>query len=359
MDDDARVVATNPDPRKYRVTEVCLIGGGETGYVALLKRRHSLLHAWRMRRLGLDAWNVEPVMTREMLDALVRDMADGELQAHWEGTEAVIEDASDEVWVENALVAVTVAEANRPSLRISPDRAGLYAVARSQEVGSFAWSWNEIIPPWPAGRVGAEAILELLTAPSPDYRPIQKRIRARADIRELAAAIELTDDAALRKRLCYILYRREPSDSALALPTLLTLLTDNDAELRADAADTIIAIAHREGREAARAAAPDAGQAAFRALVIEDDDYARAMLAGAVGELHHEAAIPTLIDLLQHDDELVRRTTAWSLGKLCAAEAEPALRYALETETETFAAERMRNALTAIEGREPTSKGGS
>ena len=312
-----------------------------------------------MRRLGRHAWNVQPVMTRVMLAALVREMADGELQAHWEGTEAVVVDASDEVWVENALVAVTVAEANRPWLRITPDRAGLYAVARSREVGNFAWSWNEIIPPWPAGRVGAETILELLTAPSPDYRPIQNRIRARADIRELAAAIELTNDAALRKRLCYILYRREPSDSVLALPTLLTLLTDNDAELRADAADTIIAIAHGEGREAARAAAPDAGHAAFSALVIEDDDYARAMLAGAVGELHHEPAIPTLIDLLQHDYELVRRTTAWSLGKLCATEAEPALRRALETETDTFATERMRDALTAIGIREQSDKGGS
>ena len=149
------MLATNPNPRKYRVTEVCLSGGGETGYVALLKRRRSPLHALRMRRLGLHAGNVEPVMTREMLASLVREMADGELQAHWEGTDAVVVDASDGAWVENALVKVTVAEVDRPSLRIRSGRDGLYAMARSGVVGNFDWSWNEIIPPWPAGRVDA------------------------------------------------------------------------------------------------------------------------------------------------------------------------------------------------------------
>jgi hypothetical protein len=48
--------------------------------------------------------------------------------------------------------------------------------------------------------------------------------------------------------------------------------------------------------------------------------------------------------------EQIRRTAAWSLGALRATEAEPALRGALERETDKYPAERMREALAAIDG---------
>jgi hypothetical protein len=69
----------NPNPSKYRVAEVREIGGGETGHVALLPRRRSSLRAFLARRRGLHDFEVEPIMTREMLDAVVRE-ADNELQ---------------------------------------------------------------------------------------------------------------------------------------------------------------------------------------------------------------------------------------------------------------------------------------
>lgn len=172
---------------------------------------------------------------------------------------------------------------------------------------------------------------------------------ARADMRELARAIELTDDTALRGRICFLLHLNPPRDSALVLPALLPLLKDSDSRLRGDAADAVLAIAHSEGHEAALAAAPDAGQAVFAALTRETGDFARAMLAGAVGQLDYEPAIPTLIDMLQLADAQVRRTAAWSLGDMRAAQAEPALRHALEAETDKYAAARMRDALAAIE----------
>ena len=56
---------------------------------------------------------------------------------------------------------------------------------------------------------------------------------------------------------------------------------------------------------------------------------------------------PTLSDMLQLADAQARRTAAWSLGDMRAAEAEPALRHALETETDKYATTRLRDALAA------------
>ena len=82
------------------------------------------------------------------------------------------------------------------------------------------------------------------------------------------------------------------------------------------------------------------------------------MMAGAIGQLHYEPAVPTLIGLLPHEYEQIRRTAAWSLGELRAVDAEPALRSALEHETDKYAAQRMREALGTI-GEMPARRGNS
>jgi hypothetical protein len=340
---------TNPDPGKYRIAEVC-IGGGETGYLALLPRRRSWLRALRARRRGLHDYEVQPIMTREMLDAVVAS-SDDELQMRWDGDEVVVTDISDEQPVGNTMVAVEIAEGDRPSERIRPDRNGLYEVASFSWVGNVGWGWTEIIPPWPSGHVDAEMILDLLAADSPDIRPIQDRVKARADIREIAAALRMTSDTSLRKTLCYLLYLREPGDSALALPALLPLLQDPDSGVRAQAAEAIFGIGHGEGHESALAAAPEAGKVLFAALAAETDDWAKAMIVSAIGQVHYEPAVQTLIALLPHDHEQIRRSAARSLGALRATDAAPALRTALEHETDKYAAERMQEALAAIEVR--------
>lgn len=141
---------------------------------------------------------------------------------------------------------------------------------------------------------------------------------------------------------------REQGDSALAFPTLLSLLNDPDDRVRFEAADNLVRIPEQEGHEAVLAVIPDAGAIVLAALSDDRDDYERAMLAGTLGELRHEPAIPVLIVLLQDADDLVRREAAWSLGRLHAADAEFALSQALEAETTKRAAEAIREALTAI-----------
>src|SRR5205085_1966342 len=95
-------VHDEPDPGKYRITEVC-IGGGETGYTALLPRRRSWLRALRARRRGLHHSEVQPIMTREMLDAVVAS-SDDELELWWDGDEVVVTDVTDEQPVGNTMV---------------------------------------------------------------------------------------------------------------------------------------------------------------------------------------------------------------------------------------------------------------
>lgn len=123
-------------------------------------------------------------MTREMLEVLMLDLQLSEgLRAHWEGAELVVTDVSDEDWVDYELVKVEIAAADRPSERLRPNRRGLYELASFQVVGNYSWTWSEIVPPWPGDGVDAQTIVEMLSAESPDARPIQHRIQARADIR--------------------------------------------------------------------------------------------------------------------------------------------------------------------------------
>jgi hypothetical protein len=337
----------NPNPRKFRLTEVSFSGGVE-GYPALLRRGRALRRPLFARLRGYRQRGVELVMTREMLDAVVRDhQFDNELRMHWEESEAVVTDMSDEEWIDKTLTPLQRTDEQRPKQRIAPGRDGLYRPGSFDTIGNYLWEWSETSP-WPSGLVDAETILELFANPPPDSGTTHNRIQKLADIREIAHALELTNDPSLRKGLCYLLYWREPSDSSLALPAILPLLKETPASLRAQAADTILAIAHGEGSDAALAASPNAGQAVMAALETEDDDYTRAMLAGALGQLRYEPAIPTLIKLLAHPYDQIRRTAAWSLGDLRATQAAPALTTALTHETDKYAADSMRTALAAI-----------
>jgi hypothetical protein len=316
------------------MSEVCFLGGGETGYPALLALgRSRLLFGARLH--GRPNWEVEPVMTREMLDSVVQDIGPaGDLRAWWEGEEAVIADA---------------ATADRRERRLKPDAAGLYAVGAFHDVGRHDWTWTEIAPPWPGDDADSRAIVGLLTAPVPDRWPIANRIKARAGIRELSGALSVTDDIAVRQRICYLIGHREPGDSALAIPALVRLLGAGDPGLRGEAADAIMRIAVGEGRDAVLSAAPDAGESVFEALCDEGEPRTRALLAGALGALRHEPGIPWIAGLLRDDDWFVRREAAWSLAALCASACTPDLRRARERETDSHAAEAMRAALAALQ----------
>src|SRR4051794_37137746 len=94
-----RIVAAlvHPDPLTYRLTEVCLVCGGEAAYTALLARSRPISKRVGARLRDGDAWRVEPVMTREMLDTLVRAIGLGSgLRAQWVWNgEAVLTDNAD------------------------------------------------------------------------------------------------------------------------------------------------------------------------------------------------------------------------------------------------------------------------
>jgi hypothetical protein len=330
-------VSMNPEPDAYRLTEVCLVLGGDIGHPALLLRRRSARARLRTRLRDVHDWHVEPFMTRTMLAALMGEIGrDTGLEVHWDGDVAVIRDLS---------------AGTRGERRLVPGEYGLYAVGAFETVGSYDWTWAEVAPPWPGPDVDARAIVGLLTAPVPNSWPIANQIKARADIHELARSLRATDEVAVRERLCHLLGDRDLGDAALAVPALVELLREPHAGLRCEAADAIRKIAEREGCEAVLAAADGIGDYLVGALTRERDPRARAMIAGVLGALRHEPATPQLIALLGDDDWLVRREGAWSLGALRAAEAEFGLEQALMRETDDHAAEAMRSALEAITGK--------
>lgn len=101
--------------------------------------------------------------------------------------------------------------------------------------------------------------------------PIMNRIQARSDIREIAAAAAVADDRWVRYRICYMIGHREQGDSALAFPTLLSLLDDSDDRVRFEAADNLVRISEQEGHEAVLAVVPDTGKIVLAALSDDRD----------------------------------------------------------------------------------------
>jgi HEAT repeats len=330
-----------PSSKNLRMTEVCLACGGEAGYAALLVRRRSAATRLRGRLADADADLVQPLMTRAMLEALMHDLErDTPLRAGWDGDEVVLSASGD---------------TTREQRRLRPDELGLYAVGSFASVGGYDWTWMEITPPWPSsGTVDASTIVGLLTASVSNTWPISNQIKAKADILELASALSATDDVTVRERICHLLAHRTRGDAARSTPALLALLRQPHAGLRAEAADAILQIARREGRRAVLDASPGAGDALQVAVVGEVDPRVRAMLAGALGALRHEPAVPQLIWLLKDDEWLVRREGAEALGALRAPEAESALHHALVAEADPYVAEAMRSALASITGKELT-----
>jgi hypothetical protein len=342
--DRPRLIMLNPEPDSYRPTEVCLVCGGDTAYPALLVRRQPALARFRTRMRDAHSWHVQPFMTWKVLAAVMGEMTRAGLRARWDGDVAVIRDT-------------TAGPAGER--RLAPDEHGLYAVGAFESVGSYDWTWAEIVPPWPGPDADARAIVGLLTAPVPNSWPIANQIRAKAGIHALAGALSATADVAARERICHLLGQRDRGDAALAIPALLALLHEPHAGLRSEAADAIGQIALREGRAASCAAAHDAGAIVAAALIRERDPRTRALLASALGALDHEPSIPQLIALLGDDEWLVRREAAAALGALRAAEAGFSLERALARERDGHAAEAMRVALATITGRPATERSGA
>src|SRR3954447_6404678 len=229
-----RIVAAllNPDPLTYRLTEVCLVCGGEAAYAALLvRRRNARARLGSLLRDARDGY-VRPFMTRAMLDALIRGVGlESDLRAQWQWNgEALLSDAS---------------QSQGTQLLLRPDQHRLYAVGAFDSVGTHDWTWTEVTPPWPGGEVSAQGIVGLLTAPVPNTWPIANQIKERAGIVQLAGALHATEDVKVRMRICHLIGRRTLGDAVQGVPALLELLREPDADIRSEAADAIVQIARR------------------------------------------------------------------------------------------------------------------
>jgi HEAT repeat protein len=91
-----------------------------------------------------------------------------------------------------------------------------------------------------------------------------------------------------------------------------------------------------------------AGNALLRRFDLETDIGVKRMLAAVLGAVGHRPAIQLLVALLSSDDRSMRGSAAWALGNLRAEEAIAPLEESLTQETESYAIERMTQALEWI-----------
>lgn len=182
-------------------------------------------------------------------------------------------------------------------------------------------------------KLDAKQIVDLLTQPCDDRRQSVRRLY-KSDASSLIDALTLTRNTHARQILCDVLgFRHERT----AVPVLVEMLRDASAGVRASAADALGKIRDRA-----------AGPALETLLRTDSDSGVRTMCAAALGAVRHVDAIPLLIVSVKDPWIALRGCAAWSLGYLRAAEAEAALKEALQTESDDGTAGKMIDALKRI-----------
>lgn len=166
--------------------------------------------------------------------------------------------------------------------------------------------------------------------------PMAFAIEQRARINDLVAAYRLSGDNHTRRgHICYLLgYRQAKSTVGL----LIEALDDESAYVRDQAADAL-----------GKIASPEAGPAIFERLLRADPRDSLPWLASAAAACGYRPVIPMLIEGLADGDDVMRGAAAWGLGRLKVVEAEDPLRKALETETDNFSRQEMREAIAIIQ----------
>ena len=168
----------------------------------------------------------------------------------------------------------------------------------------------------------------VLRALSIHQTPLNLGTILRTEIPEeiLIAALARAESDDAETDLMYSLAKR---GSVAALPEIVKRLDHDDPVLRSYAADAIGDIAatcHQNGQSVG----PEFGQALYDRYTPDAPDvYLTAMAAAS-----HTPVIPLLIDALASDSASTRRSAAWGLGYLGAAEAKTVLTAALAHETD-------------------------
>jgi HEAT repeat protein len=162
------------------------------------------------------------------------------------------------------------------------------------------------------------------------------RLRTLDDGTPIIAALRAATSDRAKEILCDILGARHET---AAVEALLECVAHPSPGVRSSAADALAAIG--DGR---------AGPALLARLDLpEPEAEVRRMIVAALGAVGHGDAIPHLIPLIASADPSMRGTAAWSLGALRARAALPALLAAARHETDAYPAQRLREAIAAIE----------
>jgi len=183
--------------------------------------------------------------------------------------------------------------------------------------------------------MNAQEIVHLLEEPTDDGIPIKEKVTAEASIEALIAAMHEPITPLTRQILCDILGARH---AAQALPELLDALKDTSPYVRSAAADALAAVGD-----------PQAGPALLERYRTEEDRDVRVMIAVALGAVHHQPAIPDLIQALDDPYDTLQMEAAWSLGELKATEARAGMQRVLARQKDDYSKKLVQDALEKLD----------
>lgn len=152
-------------------------------------------------------------------------------------------------------------------------------------------------------------VIAALDAPTEDRREVVRRLEAAAPATAMIGALTTADRPLTRQLAADILGRRAEPEAADAL---IAALRDQDAGVRASAADALgkVMLAHGP------TSAPGAGNALLVAYGAEDDAGVRHMLIAALGAAGHREAIPLVRAAAASDDRGLALAAKWALERL-------------------------------------------
>ena len=155
----------------------------------------------------------------------------------------------------------------------------------------------------------AADVIAALDAPTEDRRELVRRLEEEAPATAMIGALTTAPRPLTRQLAADILGRRADPEAATAL---IAALRDQDAGVRASAADALgkVMLAHGP------TSAPDAGPALLAAYGAEHDAGVRHMLIAALGAAGHREAIPLVRAAATSDDRGLALAARWALERL-------------------------------------------